>query len=68
MTKANRFDKILGIGMLAALVIGCLLVLLPFVTALLMAAILTYSTWPVYVGCMHRSDRAIRVRGHEPCR
>jgi len=49
MTKANRFDKILGIGMLAALVIGCLLVLLPFVTALLMAAILTYSTWPVYV-------------------
>ncbi|MFL6581711.1 MAG: AI-2E family transporter [Burkholderiales bacterium] len=49
MSRANRFDKILGIGMLGALVIGCLLVLLPFVTALLMAAILTYSTWPVNV-------------------
>src|SRR3954451_14816257 len=49
MTRANRFDQILGIGMLAALVIGCFMVLLPFVTALLMAAILTYSTWPVNV-------------------
>jgi len=49
MSRANRLDKILGIGVLAALVIGCLLVLLPFVTALLMAAILTYSTWPVNV-------------------
>ena len=49
MSRANRFDKILGIGMLAALVIGCLMVLLPFVTALLLAAILTYSTWPLNV-------------------
>jgi predicted PurR-regulated permease PerM len=49
MTRANRFDQILGMGMLAALVIGCFMVLLPFVTALLMAAILTYSTWPVNV-------------------
>jgi predicted PurR-regulated permease PerM len=49
MTKGNRFDKMLGIGMLAVLVIGCLVVLMPFVTALLMAAILTYSTWPLYV-------------------
>ena len=46
---ADRVDKMLGLGMLAVLVIGCLVVLLPFVTALLMAAILTFSTWPLYV-------------------
>ena len=49
MTRANRIDRMLGIGTLAALVIGCLVVMAPFVTALLMAAILTYSTWPLYV-------------------
>jgi predicted PurR-regulated permease PerM len=49
MTRANRIDRMLGYGTLAALVIGCLVVLLPFVTALLLAVILTYSTWPLYV-------------------
>jgi predicted PurR-regulated permease PerM len=48
MTRTNRIDRMLGIGTLAALVIGCLVVLAPFVTALLMAVILTYSTWPLY--------------------
>jgi predicted PurR-regulated permease PerM len=48
MTRANRIDRMLGFGTLAALVVGCLVVLLPFVTALLMAVILTYSTWPLY--------------------
>ncbi|MGE5522094.1 MAG: AI-2E family transporter [Rhodospirillaceae bacterium] len=38
----------LGLAALALLLAGCLLVLLPFVTALLWAAILTYSTWPIY--------------------
>lgn len=49
MTRANRLDRMLGLGTLAALVVGCLVVLLPFVTALLLAVILTYSTWPLYV-------------------
>ena len=49
MKKTNRVDTILGFGTLGALALGCLLVLMPFVTALLMAVILTYSTWPVYV-------------------
>lgn len=49
MIRTNRIDRMLGIGTLAALVIGCLVVLTPFVTALLMAVILTYSTWPLYV-------------------
>lgn len=38
----------LGLAALALLLAGCLLVLLPFVTALLWAVILTYSTWPIY--------------------
>ena len=49
MTRTNRIDRMLGIVTLAALVIGCLVVLMPFVTALLIAVILTYSTWPLYV-------------------
>ncbi len=39
----------LGFATLGALVIGCLVVLTPFWTALLTAVILTYSTWPLYV-------------------
>lgn len=42
-------DRMLGIGALAVLMAGCLLVLFPFVTALLLAVILTFSTWPLYV-------------------
>ncbi|HVY06590.1 MAG TPA: AI-2E family transporter [Burkholderiales bacterium] len=48
MTRSNRIDRMLGLGALAALGIGCLMVLTPFVTALLLAVILTYSTWPLY--------------------
>jgi predicted PurR-regulated permease PerM len=40
----------LGLAALAVLMAGCLLVLLPFVTALLWAVILTFSTWPIYAG------------------
>lgn len=39
----------LGLGALAVLMAGCLLVLFPFVTALLLAVILTFSTWPFYL-------------------
>ncbi len=46
-------DRILGLGALALLVAGCLLVLSPVVTALLLAVILTYSTWPLYVRLRH---------------
>src|SRR5882672_8578312 len=48
-TRIHRIDRMLGMGTLAALVIGCLVVMAPFVTALLMAVILTYSTWPLFV-------------------
>lgn len=49
INKANRVDRMLGFATLAALGLGCLFVLAPFVTALLTAVILTYSTWPLYV-------------------
>ena len=57
-TKTNRVDRMLGAGTLAALVIGCLVVLAPFVTALLLAIILTYSTWPLYL----KLRKAVRGR------
>jgi predicted PurR-regulated permease PerM len=46
-------DKLLPVLLLGLLAIGCLVVLQPFVTALLWAAILAYSTWPAYLR-LHR--------------
>jgi len=43
----------LGLGALAVVMAGCLLVLFPFVTALLLAVILTFSTWPLYARLRH---------------
>src|SRR5258705_11584010 len=47
-TLEKRVEQIAQIAAIALLVIGCLLVLQPFVTALLFAAIVCFSTWPVY--------------------
>jgi predicted PurR-regulated permease PerM len=44
----RRIEQIVQISLIALLVIGCLWVLRPFVTALLSAAILCFSTWPLY--------------------
>ena len=44
----TRLEQNLGWGILVLLLIGCLLVLWPFVTALLWAAVLSFSTWPLY--------------------
>ncbi|MBX6374806.1 MAG: AI-2E family transporter [Acetobacteraceae bacterium] len=43
-----RPARLIGLLALLALGIGCLLVLRPFLSALLWAAILAYSTWPAY--------------------
>lgn len=61
MAEAQRTDRLMGLAALALLLIGCLLVLLPFVTALLWAIILTYSTWPLYVNLKHsvRGQRTV---------
>ena len=44
----KRVEQIAQIAAITLLVMGCLLVLQPFVTALLFAAIVCFSTWPVY--------------------
>lgn len=44
----KRIEQIAQIAAISLLVIGCLLVLQPFVTALLSAAIVCFSTWPLY--------------------
>lgn len=46
-TDALRPARLIGIVALAALAIGCFLVLKPFISALLWAVILAYTTWPV---------------------
>jgi predicted PurR-regulated permease PerM len=57
--KANRADRMIGMATIVVLVLGCLVVLAPFVTALLIAVILTYSTWPLYIHLRN----AVRGRG-----
>ncbi|HTS52509.1 MAG TPA: AI-2E family transporter [Burkholderiales bacterium] len=47
-TLAKRIERNLGWIVLAVLLVGCLLVLWPFVSALLWAVVLCFSTWPIY--------------------
>ena len=44
----KRIEQIIQIVAITVLVIGCLMVLKPFLAAILSAAILCYATWPVY--------------------
>jgi predicted PurR-regulated permease PerM len=48
MPTERRVEQIVQIAAIVLLVVGCLLVLQPFLGALLAAAILCFSTWPVY--------------------
>ena len=43
-----KSERILLLGLAAALATGCFFILLPFLPAMLWAAILVYCTWPVY--------------------
>jgi predicted PurR-regulated permease PerM len=45
----SRFDQVLTLAVLAMLIAGCYLVLQPFLTALVWAAILCTTTWPLYL-------------------
>ena len=53
MIDRERLDRHAGTVALVALVLGCLVVLRPFVSSVLWALVMTYSTWPLY----------LRVRG-----
>jgi len=48
---SRRIEYVLGIGGLMLLAIGCALVLWPFLSAILWAAVICFSTWPIYRRC-----------------
>lgn len=49
MVKNQRtIEQIAGIALIVAIVMGCVLVLRPFISAVLWAAILCFATWPVH--------------------
>src|SRR6185436_13763424 len=54
----SRLEQIIRVTVIFLLVIGCLLVLKPFLGAILSAAILCFSTWPLYA----RVERAVGGR------
>ncbi|MBV0893279.1 AI-2E family transporter [Paracoccus sp. Z118] len=48
MALAAQHEKLLGAAALLVLGIGCFVVISPFLTAIMWAAVLCWSTWPVY--------------------
>jgi predicted PurR-regulated permease PerM len=44
----NRVDRWTGIAIVLVLILGCFVVLRPFLSAILWSVILAFSTWPVY--------------------
>src|SRR6516165_7660888 len=53
----SKIEQYLGVALLLLLLLGCFLVMLPFISALLWATILAFSLWPLY-------DRLVRwLRG-----
>lgn len=49
----QRIEQIAAVAAAALLIVGCLVILLPFVSALLWAAILSFSTWPLFTRLAH---------------
>lgn len=58
MRTESRLEQVAGITAVAFLVIGCFVVLRPFISALMWAAILCYCTWPLYL----RLEKVLRGR------
>ncbi len=54
----NRIEAVGALVAISLLALGCLIVLRPFVSAILWAIVLSYSTWPVFL----RLERAVRGR------
>src|SRR5512147_1472297 len=46
--QSSRIDQVLTLAVLAMLIVGVYFVLRPFMTALVWAAILCTTTWPLY--------------------
>ena len=47
LKNMNRIEAVAAVVAVALLAAGCLVVLRPFVSAILWAAVLTYTTWPL---------------------
>lgn len=56
MKVSSRIEFFVGLAMLTLLAIGCLVVLRPFMSAILWALILSFSTWPIYTRILARID------------
>jgi predicted PurR-regulated permease PerM len=48
MIKPSRIDQVLTLVVLALLIIGCYFVLRPFMSAIVWAAVLTVTAWPLF--------------------
>jgi predicted PurR-regulated permease PerM len=53
----TRIDQMLTLAVLALLIVGCFLVLQPFITALVWAAILCVTSWPLFSRLRKRFHR-----------
>jgi len=49
MPTSRRVEQIVALAAIAMLALGCFFVLQPFLTSILWAVILSFSTWPLYV-------------------
>jgi predicted PurR-regulated permease PerM len=49
VNPSGAWELLIGVAALASLVAGCLLVLRPFLSAALWAAILCFTTWPMFL-------------------
>jgi predicted PurR-regulated permease PerM len=54
MESQQRIEQIVVIALLVILAVGCLTVLRPFLSALLWALILSFSSWPLYAWLVRR--------------
>ena len=54
MESQQRIEQIVVIALLVILAVGCLTVLRPFLSALLWALILSFSSWPLYAWLLQR--------------
>jgi predicted PurR-regulated permease PerM len=55
--ESSYIEKALGLALLLVLVIGCFLVLKPFLNAIFLAVTLCVSTWPVLERPARRKSR-----------
>lgn len=49
MNRSELTDRALGLGLFVLVLAGCFIILRPFLSAIIWAGVLTFSTWPVYL-------------------